>query len=166
MSLDNIQLPSIVIQELFKHSLTSLETEHAIEENLPSSPFSILGKNKKNIVLLISNEETLYLPDEELNFLLGILSACQLTMEDVGILNIKKNKAVTYNSISQGLKAEKIFLFGVDPAEIALPLAFPHYQVQRYNNQTYLSAPLLSSFKNDKTEKGKLWNCLKQIFSI
>ncbi len=166
MSLDNIQLPPIAIQGLFKYSLTGLQNEQAIEENLPATSLNILGKNKKNIVVLVSNDEAPFLPDEELNFLLGILSACQLTMEDVGILNIKKNEAVTYTVISRELKADKIFLFGVAPADIALPLSFPHYQVQRYNNQTYLSAPLLSTFKNDKTEKGKLWNCLKQIFSI
>ena len=61
---------------------------------------------------------------------------------------------------------EKLLLFGVQPAEIELPLDFPNYQIQRYNNQVYLTAPLLSNFKDNKAEKTKLWNCLKQIFAI
>jgi hypothetical protein len=126
----------------------------------------ILGKNLKGIVLLVSNNDLAFVPDEELNFLLGILSACKLNMDDVGILNISKHPSADYKNIAAELNAKKVFLFGVDPGAIKLPLSFPYYQVQRYNDQTYLCSPALSSIQNDKAEKTKLWNCLKQIFSI
>ena len=87
-------------------------------------------------------------------------------MDDVGILNGSKYPSVDYKTISAELNAEKVFLFGVDTGEIKLPLSFPYYQVQRYNDQTYLSAPALSVIQHDKAEKTKLWNSLKQIFSI
>lgn len=166
MSLDNIELPPIVLQGLFKHSLVFLEKEEKSVDGSASKEFSTLGNNRKHIVIMVADANTLYLPDEQLNFLLGILAACDLTMEDVAILNIKKNKSVTYKTVSDELSPEKLFLFGVKPAEIGLPLDFPNYQVQRYNNQTYLSAPLLSKFQDDKAEKTRLWNCLKQIFGI
>jgi hypothetical protein len=116
--------------------------------------------------VLVSNTDTAYLPDDELNFLLGILSACKLTMEDVGIINLAKTNNLTYNIIAAELKADKVFLFGVNTGDIELPLSFPFYQIQPYNNQTYLSSPGLAALKEDKTEKGKLWNSLKTIFSI
>jgi DNA polymerase III psi subunit len=166
MSLDNIQLPSIVLQQLYKYSLTDLKNEQKREAKTPSNEFTILGNNRSRILIIVANDEALYLPDGELKFLLGILAACNLTMEDVAILNIKKNKPVTYQTVTQELKPEKLFLFGVDPAGIALPLDFPNYQIQQYNNQTYLTAPLLSHFQDNKAEKTKLWNCLKQIFGI
>ena len=68
--------------------------------------------------------------------------------------------------ISEVLAAEKIFLFGVEPGDINLPLAFPYYQIQQFKNQIYLSTPPLSEIQHDKSEKTKLWNCLKKIFSI
>ena len=166
MSLDNIQLPLIVLQQLFKHSLVNLENEEKPEEKTASKGFSTLGNNRRHILIMVESDQTLYLPDEELNFLLGILAACKLTMDDVAILNIKKNKSVTYRSATKELKPEKLFLFGVNPAQIELPLDFPHYQIQQYNNQTYLTAPPLSYFQDNKVEKTKLWNCLKQIFGI
>jgi hypothetical protein len=168
MSLDNIQLPPIVLQQLFKDSLIGLKINQPdlpMHKALPTS-LNILGKNKKKIILIVSNDEAVYLPDEELNFLLGILSACKLTMEDVGILNSNKNKGVDYSKIAAELQAEKVFLFGIAPAAIGLPLGFPHYQVQQFNNQVYLTAPALGVLKDDKAEKGKLWNSLKNIFSI
>ena len=68
--------------------------------------------------------------------------------------------------ISKELSAEKVFVFGVTPGDINLPLSFPHYQVQQFKNQQYLSAPPLIELQHDKAEKTKLWNCLKKIFSI
>ncbi len=166
MSLNNFQLPPIVLQELFNHSLIDLNNEKKSEETTTSTGYFTLGNNKKNILLLVESDGTLYLPDEELNFLLGILSACKLTLEDVAILNIKKNKKVNYKTVTSELNPEKIFLFGVTPVQIELPMVFPNYQIQQYNNQIYLTAPMLSQFHDNKTEKTKLWNCLKQIFTL
>lgn len=166
MSLNNIQLPPIALKELFRNTLIDIEPEYKPEQKIRSKGFDTLGNNQKRILIMVKSEETLYLPDEQLNFLMEILAACNLTMEDVAILNTKKNKSVTYKTVANDLKSEKIFLFGVAPDEIELPIDFPNYQIQQFNNQLYLKAPTLSHFKNNKVEKIKLWNCLKQIFSI
>lgn len=166
MSLDNIELTPFLLQELYKNSLVEFYDAKTQGQAAPVLPFTVLGNNKRNVIIIVENHETLYLPDNELNFLLGILSACKLTMEDVAIVNIKKNKPVSYKALEQELKAEKIILFGVESSAIGLPLEFPPYQIQQYNNQTYLSAGILANIQDDKAEKTKLWNCLKQIFSI
>ena len=64
------------------------------------------------------------------------------------------------------LKAEKIFLLGLDAEVLGLPLQFPQYQVQQFNNQVYLSSASLTDLQKDKEEKLKLWNCLKKIFLL
>ena len=166
MGLDDIQLPPIVLQELFKHSLIDLKSEEKPEKKETSKQFYTLGNNRKHILILVEGDETLYLPDDQLNFLMGILAACNLSMEDVAILNIKKNKSVTYKAFTNELKSVKIFLFGVNPGQIELPLDFPNYQIQQYNNQIYLTAPALAQFHDNKAEKTKLWICLKQIFAV
>ena len=136
MSLDNIQLPSFIIEGLFKKTLVELKTKQQIKATNPVPAFNMLGKNKKGVIILVHNDAAAFLPENELNFLLGILSACHLTLEDAGIINIE------------------------------LPLSFPPYQVQAYNNLTYLAAPALIILMQDKAEKLKLWNCLKLIFGI
>jgi len=166
MSLDNIQLPPIVLHGLFKHSLIELEIEHLAESTPLQDTFQVLGNYGKNILIIVESDEAIYLPDEQLNFLLGILSACNLNMADVAIFNIKKNIQVNYKTLATELKPERIFLFGIKPEQIALPLDFPYYQIQQFNNQTYLTAPMLSILQDNKVEKVKLWNCLKQVFAI
>ena len=166
MSLSNIHLTGIALQEMYKKALVEVKSKKAEEKIIESSSLNILGKNLKKIILVVRNNEAAFLTDEELNFLLGILSACKLNMDDVAILNLVKNKNTGYEMIAKELNAEKVFLFGVEPGEINLPLAFPHYQAQQFKNQLYLFVPPLSHLQHDKIEKTKLWNCLKKIFSI
>lgn len=168
MSLDNIQLPSIVLQDLFKNSLVELNTGTAEKEKpLNNNPaISYLGNNKKNVSIIVEDASTIYLPDEQLNFLIGVLSACKLSMAEVALINRDKYPDLNYTTIEAELNAAIILLFGITPKQLDLPLEFPQYQIQKFNNQIYLSAPDLAILQGDKAEKTKLWNCLKQVFSI
>jgi len=163
MSLDNIQLTPFVLGNLFNKSLYDLKPTG---EKSTASSISFLGDNKKRIALLVYSPESIYLPDEELNFLLGILTACKLSMMDIALINISKNPELSYTDIAEQIKAEKVFLFGLNPEVLKLPLQFPHYQLQHYNNQVYLSSAPLNKLQTDKQEKLKLWNSLKRVFSF
>jgi hypothetical protein len=165
MSIDTIQLPPVLLQELYKTSLVAYNDQ---SENTaaPEKAINILGKNQKKIILIVDAAEAVFLPDDQFSFLTGILTACKLSVEDVAIINIQHNPEISYTLLTKELNAEKIFLFGVMPSKIDLPISFPHYQVQSYNKQVYLSVPSLTLLQNDKAEKTKLWLCLKQIFSI
>jgi hypothetical protein len=166
MSLDNIQLPPTILQSLYSKSLYDLKTNELEPGDIKAAKIAYLGNNQKKIALLVTSSSAIYLPDEELNFLMGILTACKLSMADVALINLNKNADLTYTQISEQLKAEKVFLFGLDADALQLPLQFPHYQIQQYNNQVYLTSLSLPELQNDKAEKMKLWNCLKSIFSL
>jgi hypothetical protein len=166
MSLDNIQLPVIVLQALFKNSLVSLNSDAVNTTSLQNTNISFLGNNAKQITIVVYCDTAIYLPDEELNFLIGILQACKLTMADVALVNIAKSNTINYTSVAEELNAHTMLLLGVDIAQLQLPLQFPVYQIQKFNNQVYLAAPSLQIIAADKAEKTKLWNCLKTIFTI
>lgn len=74
-------------------------------------------------------------------------------MKDIALINFSKNPSLLYEGLTEQLNAEKIFLFGVDPELLGLPLQFPHYQIQQFNNQVYLSSVSLTELQNDKAEK-------------
>ena len=166
MSLDNIQLPAMILQGLYSKSLYDLETDKSVSDDIQTDNITSLGNNQKRIAVLVNSTAAIYLPDEELNFLLGILTACKLSMADIALINLAKNTGLAYTVVAEQLKAEKVFLFGLDADALALPLQFPHYQVQQFNNQVYLSAASLHELQANKEEKMKLWNCLKKIFAL
>jgi hypothetical protein len=166
MSLDNIQLTDTILQGLYSKCLYDLDSHKSVLSDIPASGISFLGNNQKKITILVNSEAAIYLPDDELNFLLGILTACKLSMADIALVNLAKNPDLVYTVLSEQLKAEKVFLFGLSATNMALPLQFPHYQVQPFNNQVYLSSVSLAEMQANKEEKMKLWACLKKIFSI
>jgi hypothetical protein len=165
MSLDNIQLPPLVVADLFKNVLIDSKTTEQPSKNQTNASFKHLGNNLKQICVLVSDEEAVYLKENELSFLLGVLSACKLSMADIALINLYKNN-LTYTLIKEEAAAQIVLLFGVTPSHIDLPLSFPQYQIQQYNEQQYVYAPTLTELMNNKEEKTKLWNTLKKLFSL
>lgn len=166
MSLDNFQMPAFIAGELYKDSLIDLDSNQLTTKSLNVHRFSFLGENKKNIIILIEDKNSTYLPDDDLRFLIDILTACNLSMQDVALVNIAKNEGISYQNIQEFFKPDIIICMGVEPDKLAFPLSFPAYQVQQYNQQQYLISPDLKKLSADKKEKLQLWNCLKKIFSI
>ena len=164
MSLDHFQLTPDLLQGLYKNSLIINETGQLDSSSEQSVKFTFLGNNQKNIVFIVDHKEAIYLPDEELSFLMDILTACRLSMADIALLNLAVNPALDYTAINSELKAEKVICFGIATPALQLPIQFPNYQVQHYNNQVYLASPSLTVLQDDKAEKTKLWTCLKKIF--
>jgi predicted HTH transcriptional regulator len=167
MSLDNIQLPPLLVHDLYKNVMIDLKINQSteVQSGTLNKSLAALGNNEKNIIVLVNQKNTIYLPEQALNFLMGILTACKLSMADIALINVFE-KQINYKMLKEEYDAEKILLFDVAPSQIELPLQFPHYQVQNYNNQTYLCAPDLEILQADKNEKTQLWQCLKKIFLV
>lgn len=195
--LENIQLPSFILAGLYKDSLVVLDDVQlggkvlqtdekqpvAAEEKAVTEPLaatvpnmvahqpqkSYLGDNKKNISILVSDPVAVYLNDDSLNFLSTILGACKLNLGDVAIIN-HLQQPQQFASLKEKLDPKFVLLFEVSPTDINLPFTIPQYQVQPYNNCSFLYAPSLQKMLGDgqeaKLEKSKLWLSLKKMFNI
>ncbi len=166
MSLDNFQLPSILLPELYKNSLVALESNQLTTKSLKEEQAAFLGKNLQHILVLVNHENVPYLPDEDMNFLAGIIGACKLTIADIALVNMARNEPLGYQELIHQFKPTVILCFGIGLEEAGFPLSFPYYQLQQYNKQTYLAAPPLATLATDVAEKRQLWACLKTLFSV
>jgi hypothetical protein len=161
MSLNNIQLKPSLLADLYKKSLIETSTMSVPEVK----QLKCLGNNQKNILVLVSHQTVPFLPDEELSFLTNVLAACKLSIADIGIINSYETEQAGLQNIINS-EARNVLLFGVEPPAIGLPINFPPFQLQRFNNRTYLHAPALSEIENEKELKIRLWNALKLMFGI
>jgi hypothetical protein len=173
MELNNIQLPASVIADLYRSSLIdtnndTTETPLIIQPvNIPvTDQWKYIGENKKNILVAVNYSDIVHLPDEELGFLTGMLTACKLSLADVAIVNLVNYKEKTYKEIIAYFKSRIVFLFGTDPVDFGLPVSFPNFQLQPFANATFLFTPSLEELKKDELLKSKLWVCLRRIFAI
>ena len=166
MSLDNIQLPRFIIQDLFQKSLVDLSIEKPMKSKPQKGSLNFFGGNNKYITILINDPGAGFIAAEQQTFLSGILNACKLTMDDIALINMAAYPTLQYQTLSQELSPKIILLFGVPTAAIELPFVIPEFQKQLHNKQLYLSAPSLSALESDKELKRKLWVLLKEIFSL
>lgn len=186
MSLNDIKLKPRLISELYPNTLVESSTSSVPatpSDNLisevppPAAPapkaaeapaqkgVNFLGRNEKGILILVAKDDAVYLPDGELNFLTTILSACQLSLGDVAIVNWNTSRT-ELEPLQQQLGSCFVLLFDVSPLEAGLPINFPHFQIQQFNGRTYLSSPALSEVEKEVTIKRQLWPSLKKMFSI
>ncbi len=175
MNHPNFQLPDFVLSDLYKTQLVVIN-ESAIESNLlqkkqleiPEKP-EFLGDNKKNICILVKEEEAVYLNDHSLQFLSAILAACKLNLGDVAIVNFRNNPS-NFTALKSWLQPRFLMVFDVSTTSLQLPFDLPNYQVQVYDQCSMLFAPPLNLMTDDskeaKLEKSKLWLSLKNMFNI
>lgn len=164
MSLEKIQLPDFILADLFKNHLVLLKNTKLNKDTLPKPSIQFLGSNLKYITILIKNTEAIYMKDEHLNFLSGILTACKMNFEDIALINLYKTPAINYPLIIQECCPSVILFFGIVQSDIELPFKLQDFQVLEFNDHLYLSAPGLDAIQSDKILKQQLWSKLKEIF--
>ena len=92
-----------------------------------------------------------------------------MNIGDVAIVN-HAAAAVNITALRDQLQPSVVILFGLEPTTIRLPINFPVFKVQPYDQCTYLSAPPLEQLVQNSDEskllKSKLWVCLKTLFDV
>lgn len=177
MEFEKKPLPNFVVADLYKKNLFVIDTI-ATPNHAPNTfssqeevtvKLSFLGENKKQICILLKEENAVHISENDLVFLTNILAACKLNIADVAIINLQYQK-LDFNLLKKELGCKFLLLFNVETNIINLPFMLPNYQVQAYNGCSILTA---SSFLNmqgntqeAKIEKSKLWISLKNMFSI
>jgi len=191
MSLNNIQLQDQVISELYRDNLVAPQPiavppvtappAAALPSTPPPAPpstliapptpagYKFLGSNRRKITIVVYSPGIAFLPDDQLNVLTRMLEACRMNMGDVAIVN-HAAAPVIIAPLKQQLQPEYILLFGPRPPDIGLPMDFPVFKIQAYDQCTYLTAPSLEELVQPGDEakllKSKLWVCLKTLFEI
>ncbi|HVU55999.1 MAG TPA: hypothetical protein VHD83_13135 [Puia sp.] len=190
MNLDNIQLKDLVVSELYRDNLLASEAERETAGHTrpatpppvaapvatvpvtaapPSSGYKFLGNNSRKISIIVQAPGTPFLPDDQLVVLTRMLDACKMNIGDVAIVNHAATPVVI-GDLKQQLQPVFVLLFGPTPQAIGLPMNFPVFKIQPYDQCTYLTAPSLEELARPGDEskllKSKLWVCLKTMFEI
>ncbi len=111
----------------------------------------IYGNFKKGLLLLVEYDEYEFLPPAEMEFLEKILGAFKLNFDDIAIVNLKKNFGI-YDQLKADLMPVKILYFDIDHARTGLPIHFPQFQVQSWDNCQFLRAPSLEAMNGNQGE--------------
>jgi len=158
-----IKLPISIISDLFRNCLVDLNIPGSSSDKpATASTEKLAGTPVDTVVVSISEGKAL--PPQQLDFLKNIMKACKLEQADYTIIANHQNGTPDYKATFSQFKQKQLILFGIDPSAIGLPINFPHFQVQSFQQVRYLAAPKLDVIEADKALKMQLWQCLKQLF--
>lgn len=163
MSLDNIQLTPSLLRQLYGKCLYEFNTA-ATQATAGEALINSLGYNEKNILIVVDEPNAVHVQEADLKLLTGILTACKLSLADVALVNKHKNENASFSSLNNSFTPRVILLFGIAPPALGFPLHFPHFQLQQYNGQQYISSPSLQALALDKGLKKQLWDILQKLF--
>lgn len=139
------------------------------EPTAATAPLVYLGNNQRNIAILVHYPDDKHIAEAPLDLLSKILTACQLNLAGVAIINTATQK-VTYQLLQEQLQAKTVILFGITAGAIALPMQFPLYKDQAFANVIYLQSEaldiMLPNTNESKTSKSSLWSAFKRIFNL
>lgn len=174
MSLNEMSLPPYLVTQLYASSLVGQDKDNltpdlaqpAISAPEAAIEWKSLGSNQKGILVAVNYENITNLPDSQLEFLMQLLKACQLSLNDIVLINMSNYPRVAHTSILDHFNAKVILLFGITVQDWGFPFQTPPYQVQSFSGYTITHAPALENLQNDKPAKGLLWAALKNIFSL
>lgn len=174
MSLNEIRFTPSLLVDLYKDSLVSIDegkpskpAKRSAEAEL--QPIKFLGKNLKNILIVVNKETSIYLPDDELSLLTKMLSACNLTLADVAIVNVA-GSSVSVEQLEVECKPGRMLLLASTfPADFS-NLANTEYLIQQHKGYSYFFGPdlkdMLGETASARSIKTKLWGALKQMFGL
>ncbi len=155
---ENTILHNFVLTELFKETYLVDLSSSANNNTTQQSTQALLD------VLVFHHHTQNDLPSNEHVLLQAILNACKLNLNETAVFSRSVLNQNNLKELIEKHQPKKIILFGVDPASIGLPIHFPVFQIQAYQNIQYLHAPPLSELESDKQLKIQLWQKLKQLF--
>lgn len=160
---ETIQLPISVLSGLFKNCLVDLKSPDTASKR-PETPTTENLASGLVDTVVFSQAEGKELPSQQLDFLHSIMKACKLERPNYAIITNKQADFSDYQSIHNQFTQKQLILFGIEPSAIGLPINFPHFQVQSFQQVRYLAAPTLEAIEIDKALKMQLWQCLKQLY--
>lgn len=130
-----------------------------------NSAVKSLGNNSKHVLLLVNNPNQPFLDDSALDFTGKWLGAISHTLADTAIVNLANVKRPLKEWMAD-FSPKTVIAFGMTSEILDLPLQFPSYQVQKYNDVSYLVADELHTISSDPSIKKQFWACLKTAFSL
>ncbi len=131
----------------------------------PPKPKIELSRNRNQVVILYTNQQTVYLNKEEETLLSKILGAVKLRLEDVELVNIYNHRDTLIEILNQKM-VNQLISFGIELRDLDIQVPLMPYQVTRVEGIDILLADSLFELQLNTDKKKRLWQALQTLFLV
>lgn len=157
--IDGITLTSELCRRLYPGGIINLDF------SLPKATPNVVYQGKNNRNILIATDVSPALKKEDRAFLEKLLKACELTADDIALVNIGEQEVPVSGIINQ-LNIKKAVFFGIPSLSIDLPVGDKEDTAVIYDDKYFIRTAPLSSLQYDVAKKKALWHALKNMFGV
>lgn len=157
--IDHIQLTPSLCSLLYAEGIVNPD----LKPTEKKSHMAFLGANQKNILIGIDVPKELKSTDEEL--LNNLMQACNITMDDVALVNMK-DQEMPLSAIFSQLKIKKAIFFGVPALAMDISLGEKEETILYCMDCTIVKTAPLAALHNNVNKKKALWGALKNMFDL
>ncbi len=101
-----------------------------------------------------------------MKFINDLLTACQLTIADIALVNFSSENTFSYRELIFRLQPKKVLIFGLSANDLDLPFTIPFFQMQNFQEQVYMTSPSIAELQTNVELRKQLWGCLQKIFNL
>ncbi|WP_316813676.1 hypothetical protein [Pedobacter heparinus] len=124
--------------------------------------FKFLGKNKRNILILVNDEHNEVSDELGRELLRKIVKSINLSANDFALLNYAAYKDTGFKQLMDFFSSTLVFAFGVTPKQLSLSSHPEHAIVMEGTVKMIFSAELRKLDQNPAGKKA-LWSCLQNL---
>ncbi len=133
-----------------------------VETPKESPSFKFLGKNSRNILILVNDPEHEVSDEKGRELLRKIVKSVNLSANDFALLNYAGYTGTSYAQLQQHFSSVLIFVFGVTPEQLKMK-AYPQNSIVLEEGVRLIFSPELKTLEEDPAGKKVLWASLKQL---
>lgn len=124
--------------------------------------FKFLGKNQRNILILVNDEHNEVSDEQGRELLRKIVKSVNLTANDFALLNYAGYKNAGFKQLKDFFSCTLVFAFGVTPGQLSLSNHPEHAIVMEGTVKMIFSAELRALNQNPAGKKA-LWSSLQNL---
>lgn len=125
--------------------------------------FKYLGKNLRNILILVNDEQNDVSDEDGRELLRKIVKSINLSANDFALLNYAKYKGVGLKQLQSHFSSTLIFSFGVTPVELSINTAHPEHTIVMEGSVKMIFSAELRILDKNPAGKKALWGSLQNL---
>lgn len=133
-----------------------------VVEIAPTADFKYLGKNQKNVLILVKDDQNDVSTERGRELLRNIVKALQLTANDFALLNYHTYQDQQFPALKDFFVSKLVMAFGITPVQLGL-VDHPANTIVMEGQIQVVFSQNLDLLADNQNEKKALWGSMKKI---